>query len=372
MRHGQKISLQGVWRGKRKQQQSKTKLSKVSLYRVSIICLHFAHTQFNQCVGEPGSLPMGMRILTICLKCNQKLQLNRQSTFFPSFAGGGAFFPKKRLQPLTAAHTSVAWETKRGYGCSNQDSGFTPCLLSLAGCKAPTELSHQDVLAQACRVFPPQAQPTASSCHSRHLFGRIQGCSNWCPYYPGNYGGNGPGSIHISLSTHTYEMPSTVQPSMGWNRMGGSSVHQELGITCTSGLTGAFSTPPPHSSIPIILLIKTTSQMTGHVSVLKTVPTTSVQRHTSQWRSPVWHYPEKRKCAFLHWTPGQRGVGSSSWLKIFTFPKRWQSTLYCTLLSSESKGEADWKDDFWLDKDIFLGRTKTTTTHPHIFWIITV
>lgn len=56
------------------------------------------------------------------------------------------------------------------------------------------------------------------------------------------------------------------------------------------------------------------------------VPTTSVQRHTSQWTSPVWHYPEKRNCAFLHWTPGQRGVGSSSWLKIFTFPKRWQST----------------------------------------------
>lgn len=129
---------------------------------------------------------------------------------------------------------------------------------------------------------------------------------------------------------------------------------------------------PPHSSIPIILLIKTASQMTGHVSVLKTVPTTSVQRHISQWTSAVWPYTEKRKCAFSHWTPGQRGVGSSSWLKIFTFPKRWQSTSTARFWAQHQKVGQIGKIISGWTKTFSWGAWNQPRTHLHIFWTITV
>lgn len=162
--------------------------------------------------------------------------------------------------------------------------GFTLCSLPLAGCKAPTKLSQQDVLGQTWRVFLPQAQPITSSCHGEHLFGRSQGYSNSCLYYSGNYAGNGPGSIHPSLSTCTYGVPSTVQPQMGLDGMEQDGMGKEA--VCTKSwvshmhfwLDKSILHTHPHSSIPIITLIKTTSQMTGHVSVLKTVPTISVQR----------------------------------------------------------------------------------------------
>jgi len=129
MRDGQKTSLKGIRREggekkkkkekrKKKQQQTKTRPSEVALYQVPTVCLRFAHTPFNQRAREPGSLPTGMWILTICLKCSQKLQLNRKSTsfsvgfFFFFFFFRGVFFffnfPQKQLQPLTATHTSVA------------------------------------------------------------------------------------------------------------------------------------------------------------------------------------------------------------------------------------------------------------------------
>lgn len=92
---GQKPSLKGVWREKESSRKGKHSSVRFQMYQVPIICLHFAHTLFNQSARDPGSLPAGMQILTICPKCSQKLQLKWKSTSFFNSACVciWAFFP---------------------------------------------------------------------------------------------------------------------------------------------------------------------------------------------------------------------------------------------------------------------------------------
>lgn len=172
-------------------------------------------------------------------------------------------FPQKQLQPLTATHTSVAWETQRGYGSGSRDSGFAPRLLSLASCEAPTKPSQQDASAQTGRALPPQAQPALRAFRSKHHSGRSQGCNYWCLHYSGNY----CRSIHPSLST---SCSSTVQLWMGWR-----AACTETWVSHVLLSHQECSPHLPSQQCPSHHLIQSTSQVTGHTPVLGVVSTTS-------------------------------------------------------------------------------------------------
>lgn len=87
----------------------------------------------------------------------------------------------------------------------------------------------------------------------------------------------------------------SVQFSPRWDGTG-SRAHQDLCITHAL-LTGQEHFPHSQSSNPATTSIKIiSSQGTGHMSVLKTALTVSVQRCTSWFTSPDWNYPEKKKC----------------------------------------------------------------------------